>query len=61
MLGLLIIFSFWVAITLIIVIPLIITFALGNYLAEKIGFEGFSYYCFMILLYIIILCIFIII
>ena len=61
MLGLLIMFSFWIAITLIIVIPLILTFALGSYLAEKLGFDDLGYYCFMILFYIIILLILILI
>lgn len=56
MLGLLIIFSFWIAITLMMIVPLILTFALGSYLAEKLELDGFSYYCFMIIFYIIILC-----
>lgn len=51
MLGLLLIFSFWIAITIILIAPLILTFALGSYLAEKLEFDGFSYYCFMIMFY----------
>ena len=46
MLGLLIIFSFWIAITIMLIVPLILTFALGGYLAEKLELYGFSYYCF---------------
>lgn len=55
MLKLLIIFSFWIAITLMVIIPLIATFALGAYLAEKLELDGFSYYMFLILFYLIIL------
>lgn len=61
MLGLLIIFSFWIAITLMMIVPLILTFALGGYLAEKLELDGFSYYCFMIMFYIIILLLLVII
>lgn len=61
MLGLLLIFSFWVALTILIVAPLILTFALGSYLAEKLNLDGLEYYVFMILFYIIILCLLIII
>lgn len=61
MLGLLIIFSFWIAITLMMIVPLILTFALGSYLAEKLKLDGFSYYCFMIMFYIIILLLLVII
>lgn len=61
MLGLLIIFSLWIALAIIIIIPLVLTFALGSYVAEKLGLEGFNYYLFMIIFYSIILCIFIII
>lgn len=60
MLGLLLIFSFWVAITILIVLPLIIVFALGSRLAEKLGFDGFEYYLFMIFFYLIILCLLVI-
>ena len=55
MLGLLLIFSFWIAITIILIAPLILTFALGSYLAEKLELDGFSYHCFMIMFYTIIL------
>lgn len=61
MLGLLLIFSFWIAITMMVILPLIIVFALGSIFAEKLGLDGFDYYCFMILFYIIILGILIII
>lgn len=61
MLGLLIIFSFWIAITLMMIVPLILTFALGSYLAEKLELDGFSYYCFMIMFYIVILLLLVII
>ena len=55
MLGLLLIFSFWVAITILIVAPLILTFALGSVLAQKLELDGLSYLLFMILFYLIIL------
>ena len=55
MLSLLLIFSFWIAISIIIVLPLIATFALGAYLAEKLELDGFNYYMFLILFYLIIL------
>lgn len=55
MLTLLLIFSFWIAISIIIVLPLIATFALGAYLAEKLELDGFNYYMFLILFYLIIL------
>ena len=55
MLGLLIIFSFWTAITILIVLPLVLTFALGSFLAEKLELDGFGYYAFMIIFYLIIL------
>ena len=55
MLSLLLIFSFWIAISIIIVLPLIVTFALGAYLAEKLELDGFNYYMFLILFYLIIL------
>lgn len=61
MLGLLIIFSFWIAITIIIVLPLILTFAIGGYIAEKLGLDSFNYYLFMMIFYTIILIILIII
>lgn len=61
MLGILLIFSFWIAITILIVLPLVLTFALGSFLAEKLKLDGFSYFAFMILFYIIILCLLIII
>ena len=56
MLGLLLIFSFWIAITIMIVLPLVLTFACGSFLAEKMELDGFGYYAFMIIFYIIILC-----
>lgn len=56
MLGLLIMFSFWIAITIMVLVPLILTFALGSILAEKLGLDGFEYYAFMILFYAIVLC-----
>lgn len=55
MLGLLMIFSFWIAISIIVILPLIFTFALGSYLAEKLELDGFGYYMFLILFYLIIL------
>ena len=55
MLGLLMIFSFWIAISIIVILPLIATFALGVYLAEKLELDGFGYYMFLILFYLIIL------
>ena len=61
MLGLLLILGFWIAITILIVAPIIITFALGSYLAERIGLDGLNYLIFMIIFYLIILCILIII
>lgn len=61
MLGLLLILGFWIAITIIIVAPIIITFALGSYLAEQIGLDGLNYLIFMIIFYLIILCVLIII
>lgn len=56
MLGLLLIFSFWIAITIMVVLPLILTFACGSFLAKKLGLDGFGYYAFMIIFYVIILC-----
>ena len=56
MLGLLIMFSFWIAITIMVLVPLILTFALGSILAEKLELDGFEYYAFMILFYAIVLC-----
>ena len=61
MLGLLMIFSFWIAITIIMVLPLILTFAIGGYIAEKLGLDGFNYYLFMMVFYAMILIILIII
>ena len=61
MLGLLVIFSFWIAITIIIILPLIIVFASGSFLAEKLGLDGLSYYLFMIIFYLIILAVLVII
>ena len=55
MLGLLMIFSFWIAISIIVILPLVFTFALGSYLAEKLALDGFGYYMFLILFYLIIL------
>lgn len=55
MLGLLLMFSLWIAITIIIVLPLVLTFACGSFLAEKLELDGFGYYAFMIIFYIIIL------
>lgn len=55
MLGLLMIFSFWIAISIIVILPLVFTFALGSYLAEKLELDGFNYYMFLILFYLIIL------
>ena len=55
MLGLLMIFSFWIAISIIVIFPLVFTFALGSYLAEKLELDGFGYYMFLILFYLIIL------
>lgn len=55
MLGLLLVFSFWIAITIMLIAPLILTFALGSYLAEKLELDGFSYYCFMTMFYVIML------
>ena len=55
MLGLLLLFGFWIAITIMIILPLIVTFALGAYLAEKLELDGFNYYMFLILFYLIIL------
>ena len=60
MLGLLLIFSFWIAITIIIILPLIVVFALGGFFAEKLELDGFNYYIFMIIFYLIILLILII-
>lgn len=61
MLGILILFSFWVAITIIIVIALILTFACGSFLAEKMKLEGFGYYLFMVLFYLMVICLLIIV
>lgn len=61
MLKILLLFSFWVAITIIIVVPLILTFACGSFLAEKLQLDGFDYYIFMIIFYIIVLCLLIIV
>lgn len=61
MLGLLMIFSFWIAITIMIVLPLILTFAIGSCIAEKLGLDGFNYYLFMMVFYAIILIILVII
>ena len=55
MLGLLLLFGFWIAITIMLILPLVVTFALGAYLAEKLELDGFSYYMFLILFYLIIL------
>lgn len=55
MLKLLIIFSFWTAITILVVLPLVLTFALGSFLEEKLELDGFGYYAFMIIFYLIIL------
>lgn len=55
MLGLLLMFSFWIAITIMIVLPLVLTFACGSFLAEKLELDGFGYYTFMIMFYLIIL------
>ena len=61
MLGLLLIFSFWIAITILVILPLIVTFALGSVFAQKLELDGFQYYAFMILFYAIILFILVII
>lgn len=61
MLGLLMIFSFWIAITIMVVLPLVLTFAIGSYIAEKLGLDGFNYYLFMITFYALILVILVII
>ena len=55
MLGLLLLFGFWIAITIMLILPLVVTFALGAYLAEKLELDGFNYYMFLILFYLIIL------
>ena len=43
------------AISIIVILPLIATFALGVYLAEKLELDRFGYYMFLILFYLIIL------
>ena len=60
MLGLLIIFSLWIALTIIIALPLILTLIIGQYIAEKIKLQGTPYYIFIILFYMILLMIMII-
>lgn len=55
MLGLILMFSFWIAITIMIVLPLVLTVACGRFLAEKLKLDGFGYYAFMMIFYIIIL------
>lgn len=61
MLGLLIIFSFWIAITIFILIPFILTLTIGSFIAKKLDFNESNYYLFMILFYLITLCILIVI
>lgn len=56
MLGLLIMFSFWIAITLIIAIPFILVITIGTFVAEKLQLKGAVYVLFMVLLYAIIVC-----
>lgn len=61
MLGLLVLFSFWIAISIVVVVPLVLVFACGGYLAEKLDLDGLGYYIFMVMFYLIILGILIII
>lgn len=61
MLGILIMFSFWIALMIIIIAPLILTLAIGNFIANKLELDGIGYYLFLIIFYIIILTLFIVI
>jgi len=61
MLTILLLFTFWVAIAIMIIFPLILVFALGSLIAEKLELDDFSYCIFMIMFYILILCILILI
>lgn len=55
------IFSLWIAVLILMTIPVILTLTLGTYIAKKLRFIGLDYYCFMVLFYMIMLCILIII
>lgn len=49
------IFTIWVIMMLMITAVLIIVFALGGCLADKLELDGFNYYIFLIAFYIVIL------
>ena len=61
MFTLLVLFGFWLTITILVILPLIVIFALGSFFAEKLNLDGIEYYLFMIIFYVLILFILILI